>query len=73
MATNSTPGICEVPGYVTVRQAAKTLDVSHSQVTRYIKKGLLPSVPAGNQKLIPAAKVKRFKKPPVGNPNFGKG
>lgn len=62
-----------IPGYFTVQEAATHIGVSHSQVTRYISNELLPAIDLGHQKLIPAAKVKRFKKPPRGNPNFQKG
>lgn len=59
-----------LPGYYTVYEAAQVIGVSHSQVTRYIKANLLPAVGLGHQKLIEQEAVHKFRKPPVGNPNF---
>lgn len=61
-----------LPGYYTVYEAAEVIGVSHSQVTRYIKAGLLPAHELGLQKLIEQEAVHKFKRNPVGNPQFRK-
>ncbi len=61
-----------LPNFFTAYEAADEIGVSHAQVTRYVKNKLLPHKRIGNTLLIPKAAVKRFKRPPVGNPNFRK-
>ncbi len=55
---------------LTAREAAQRLEVSHAQVTRYVKKGLLPATRHGQMLVIRLADVERFQRPPRGNPNF---
>ena len=55
--------------YITTREAAKIIGVSHSQVTRYCKKGALPSMRPGREILIKRRDAKKFKRPRRGNPN----
>jgi excisionase family DNA binding protein len=59
-----------IPGYLTVREAADLIGVSHSQVTRYIANGQLPAIELGQQKLIRKADATKFQRPPRGNPAF---
>ena len=62
-----------IPGYVTAQEVADTLGVDHSQVCRYCSSGRLPAKKLGSQWLIRREDVKKFKRPPIGNPNFRKG
>lgn len=59
-----------IPGFLTVYEAAKRLGVSHSQVTRYIHNDLLAATKIGQQMLIPEISLSVFKRPPRGNPAF---
>ena len=59
-----------IVGYYTISEAAGVLNRSESQVSRYIKQGLLPAVDLGHQKLIEQSIVHTFTPPPRGNPNF---
>ena len=59
-------------GYITPYEAAAALKVSHSTVCRYIRLEQLRAVRQGNQLYIRPTDIKRFKKPPRGNPNFGR-
>lgn len=61
-----------ITGYYTIAEAAEVLDKSESQVSRYIKQGLLPAVNLGHQKLVEQADVHNFIPPLKGNPNFRK-
>lgn len=60
----------QIPGYVTLAEAAKEIRVSHVQVTRYVHDGLIEFVKVGNQYLIPEAAVEKFERPARGNPAF---
>lgn len=64
--------MARVPGYYTIDEAKEVLEVSHSQVTRYIKDGLLKAIDLGHQKLIEQEAVHNFKRPLRGNPTFRK-
>ncbi len=59
-----------IPGFVTAQEAADELGVAHSQVCRYCIDKKLPARKVGNQWLIKASDLKKFKRPPVGNPAF---
>lgn len=61
-----------IPGYLTTDEAAERIGVDASQVRRYCLAGLLDARKAGNRWMIPAKQVRKFKRPPVGNPNFRK-
>jgi excisionase family DNA binding protein len=61
-----------IPGFYTVHEAAVVIQRSHSQVCRYIKKGDLPAKRIGREILVPIEEAKKFKTPPMGNPNFQK-
>jgi hypothetical protein len=58
------------PDFVTVAEAAKMLNRSHAQVTRYIKSGLIPADRQGNQLFIRRSSLAGFEPPPRGNPAF---
>ena len=60
-------------GYYTISEAADVLKRSESQVSRYIKQGLLPAVDLGHQKVMEQSIVHNFTPPPRGNPNFRRG
>ena len=60
----------QIPGYMTVIEAARLIERSHAQVTRYIKAGLISYKTVGTQYLIPEQAVKSFECPKRGNPNF---
>lgn len=62
----------QLPGYLTAYEAADRIGVSHSQITRYVSNGQLPSMRVGNVILIPESSVQHFIRPPVGNPEFRK-
>ena len=59
-----------IPGYYTVREAAAILDRDVSQICRYIRRGDLPAIDLGHQRLIRRTDVRRFRLPLRGNPNF---
>jgi len=59
-----------IPGYYRIKEAAKVLNRSESQVSRYISNGLLKAVDLGHQKLLRQRDVDKFVSPPRGNPNF---
>lgn len=59
-----------VPGYASAAEAAEYLDIDHSQVCRYCTDGRLPAIKVGNQWLIKNADLRKFQKPPRGNPNL---
>ena len=59
-----------ITGYYTIGEAAEILARSESQVSRYIKNGLLEAVDLGHQKLIEQSAVHTFTPPLRGNPGF---
>jgi len=59
-----------IVGYYTIGEAAEVLGRSESQVSRYIKHGLLEAVDLGHQKLIEQSAVHTFTPPLRGNPTF---
>lgn len=60
----------KIPGYITLDEAAAIIDVSHSQVWRYIDAGLLNAVKIGNTHLVKKRDAQNFERPPRGNPAF---
>jgi len=60
----------QIPGYLTLREAATKIGVSKEQVSRYIKNERLTHVAVGNQYLVPESDVKKFERPDRGNPAF---
>lgn len=60
----------QIPGYLTLTEAANVIGVSHAQASRYIKAKILSFVPVGNQKLVPEKAARSFERPERGNPAF---
>lgn len=59
-----------IPGYLTISEAAEVIGVDGSQVRRYCIDGKLPAVKVGKSWLIKREDVKKFDRPPMGNPNL---
>jgi excisionase family DNA binding protein len=57
-----------LPGYVSVKEAAKILGISDKRVYEYIDEGRLPSVWAADVIMIPMDEVKKFKRRTSGRP-----
>ena len=56
----------DVPGYVSIKQAAEMLGITDKRVYRYIDLGRLTAFKSGGVFLLPEEEVKRFKlNPPV--------
>jgi excisionase family DNA binding protein len=51
---------------LTAKEVAERLNVSHAQVTRYVKSGQLPATRFGNAIVIRAADLRNFKRPAMG-------
>lgn len=64
--------VATIPGYYTIYEAAEVIGVTHSQVARYIRNGELPASVVGNAKLLEQEVVHKFRRKPVGNPQFRK-
>jgi len=60
----------QIPGFLTMIEAAQAIGVSKAQVSRYIKNNNLDHAEVGNQYLIPEEAVKTFERPERGNPAF---
>jgi excisionase family DNA binding protein len=56
----------DVPGYVSIKHAAKMLGITDKRVYRYIDMGRLPANKSGVAFLLPIEDVKRFKLNPPG-------
>jgi excisionase family DNA binding protein len=65
-------GMSAIQGLLTVYETARLIGVSHAQVTRYVKQGLLPAKRVGQTILIDERDAKRFSRPPRGNPRLQK-
>ena len=63
-----TDEIPDLPGYVSTREAAKTLGISERRVRLYIEMKRLPAVRAADVLMIPSENVKNFKRKIVGRP-----
>ena len=59
-----------IQGLLTVYEAAALIGVSHAQVTRYVRQGLLPAKRVGQTILIKEADAEKFERPPRGNPRL---
>ncbi len=57
-----------LPGYVSIKEAAKLLGVSDKRVYEYVDEGRLPSTWAADVIMIPLAEVKEFKRRSSGRP-----
>src|SRR5260370_22671961 len=56
----------DIPGYVSIKQAAEMLGITDKHVYRYIDLGRLPAFKSGGVFLLPEEEVKRFKLNPPG-------
>ncbi|HEY4036382.1 MAG TPA: helix-turn-helix domain-containing protein [Ktedonobacteraceae bacterium] len=56
----------DIPGYVSIKQAAEMLGITDKRVYRYIDLGRLPAFKSGGVFLLPEEEVKRFKLNPPG-------
>jgi excisionase family DNA binding protein len=59
------PGL---PGYVSIKEAAKILGISDKRVYEYVDEGRLPSMWAADVIMIPMDEVKKFKRRSSGRP-----
>ena len=57
-----------VPGFVTLKEAAERLRVSHSRVASFVRQGRLQAVSLGQQKLIPESALSAFRRGKPGRP-----
>jgi excisionase family DNA binding protein len=58
--------IPDIPGYVSVKEAAQILDVSVSRMYEYVRERRLPLHKAGKTYMIPMESLKDFKPQPTG-------
>ncbi len=65
---NEYAGRPNLPGYVSIKEAAKLLGVSDKRVYEYVDEGRLPSTWAADVIMIPLAEVKEFKRRSSGRP-----
>lgn len=65
---NEYEGRSSLPGYVSVKEAAKILGISDKRVYEYIDEGRLPSMWAADVIMIPVDEVKKFKRRTSGRP-----
>lgn len=57
-----------IPGYITIKEAAKLLGVSANRVYTYVEEGRLPSAQAAHVIMIPLEALKDFKSQLSGRP-----
>ncbi len=57
-----------IPGYVSIKEAAKILGISANRVYAYVEEGRLPSAKAAHVIMIPLEEVKKFKPQLSGRP-----
>src|SRR5436305_4835792 len=57
-----------LPGYVSIKEAARILGISDKRVYEYVDEGRLPSMWAADVIMIPLDEVKRFKRRSSGRP-----
>src|SRR6266436_5790770 len=65
---NEYAGRPSLPGYVSIKEAAKILGISDKRVYEYVDEGRLPSMWAADVIMIPLAEVKKFKRRSSGRP-----
>src|SRR6266516_4728083 len=58
--------IPDLPGYVSIKEAAEMLGVSDKRVYQYIRAGRLPARRVGNILILPIEEVRQFKPSPSG-------
>ncbi len=57
-----------LPGYVSIKDAAKMLGISDKRVYEYVDEGRLPSMWAADVIMIPLEEIKKFKRRSSGRP-----
>jgi excisionase family DNA binding protein len=57
-----------LPGYVSIKEAAKILGISDKRVYEYVDEGRLPSMWAADVIMIPLDEIKKFKRRSSGRP-----
>ena len=57
-----------LPGYVSIKEAAKILGISDKRVYEYVDKGRLPSMWAADVIMIPLEEIRKFKRRSAGRP-----
>ena len=62
----------KIPGYCTVPEAAKRLDLDISMVRRYCQLGRITAAKMGGAWLIWEEDLETFERRPPGNPNWGR-
>src|SRR5215471_21256524 len=65
---NEYAGRPNLPGYVSIKEAAKILGVSDKRVYEYVDEGRLPSTWAADVIMIPLDEVQKFKRQGSGRP-----
>ncbi len=65
---NEYAGRPNLPGYVSIKEAAKMLGISDKRVYEYVNQGRLPSMWAADVIMIPLDAVKQFKRRSSGRP-----
>jgi excisionase family DNA binding protein len=63
---NESVDIPNLPGYVSIKEAADLLDVSDKRVYQYIRAGRLPAQRVGHILILPIEAVRQFKPSPSG-------
>lgn len=58
--------IPNLPGYVSIKEAAEILGVSDKRVYQYVRAGRLPARRVGNILILPVEEVRQFKPSPSG-------
>src|SRR5215472_3397344 len=58
--------VSEIPGYISTKQAAQMLGVSHHRLYQYVKAGRLPVVHVGKAFMLRTEDVEHFKPNPSG-------
>src|SRR5712691_7911144 len=61
----------DIPGYVSIKQAAEMLGITDKRVYRYIDIGRLPAYKSGGAFLLSVEDVKQFKLNPPGRTRTG--
>lgn len=65
---NEYAGRPSLPGYVSIKEAAKILGISDKRVYEYVDEGRLPSMWAADVIMIPLDEVRQFKRKSSGRP-----
>lgn len=65
---NQYAGRPSLPGYVSIKEAAKILGISDKRVYEYVDEGRLPSMWAADVIMIPLDEIKKFRRRSSGRP-----